>query len=63
MKKRIIITIAAILFVLIAIGIFSNEKELPVDEPAEEDSIRVGMSFDGQRVLRHAAQRRPHREG
>ncbi len=46
MKKRIIITIAVILFVLIVIGIFSSEKELPAHELVEEESIQIGMSFD-----------------
>lgn len=48
MKKRILIAVTAILFALflIVICIFSNETETPAYEPVEEDSIRIGMSFD-----------------
>ena len=46
MKKRNLIPIAVILFVLIVIIVFSKEKEIPVNEMEEEDTIQIGMSFD-----------------
>ena len=46
MKKRVLIPIVVILFVLIAIVVFSKEKEIPDNNMEEKDSIQIGMSFD-----------------
>lgn len=46
MKKRVLFAVGLVVLFFLGMCVFSFEKELPVNEPVEEKTLQIGLSFD-----------------